>query len=115
MPLEVALVSQKSGAAFDLTGLLDAWASVKASAADADADALFTKRLGAGISVIDPTGATTDGASSLVDIFPTAEESALLTPGVTYVCGLRLQLASGYLMSVLFYLRAERAVPLAAA
>lgn len=105
VPLEVALRSQKTGLAFDLTGLLAAACYVKTAAADADAAALVTWLLGTGISVIDATGTTTAGQTSLLHLFPTVENSAALAAAVTYACQLRLTLATGVSLTVPFFLR----------
>lgn len=115
IPIEVALAAIKDGLAFVLTGVLDAWFSLKENATDEDEDALFTKRLGAGISITDPTGAANDGEVSTVAIFPSVEESALLEVDKTYFADLRIKTAAGYIATVNFYVRGVHRITQAAA
>ncbi len=68
---------------------------MKAATTDADSAAVWSRRLGTGIVVVDPTGATNSGEESLIDVTPSAGQSAALTLGQTYFFDLRLKTADG--------------------
>lgn len=94
-PLRFALRDPTTNLAVDLSELEDAWFTLKEAVSDADADAIISKRLDAGISVVDATGTTTSGVESLLDVFPAQAETALLVAGQTYVFDLRLKTSDG--------------------
>jgi hypothetical protein len=108
VPIRVSLVDLVTLEAYDLTGALDAWFTLKELPADADADAVLAYRLGTGITITAPT-------SGYVEIFPVAASTAELVDGYTYQGDVRVKTAGGFILTTLFTLTARRQITISAA
>lgn len=108
VPLRGQLVDENTFVAADLTGALDAWFTLKELPTDPDADAVISKRLGAGIAITTPT-------SGIVEVFPSAAETAALVADLAYFGDLRVKTAGGFIVTSRFTVTMRRQATISAA
>lgn len=90
--IDLEVTATRAGAPVDLTGA-DIWCTGKRNLKDADADAVFQKKIGDGVAIVDA-----DAGEALVTLDPA--DTASLTKQTTLYCDVQLVEADGRVTTI---------------